>query len=415
MRRSGMRRSGRRILVRKRAKRLRGVGAKALIMAACAVLFAASFAGLSWYFRFKGVERLRSDALFAVIDLSTKRMGYMDAHGDIVIDAVYIHASEFVGEYAVVIKDVGGRLKEGMIDHAGRIVFEFRYEQLMYDARNGMVIVVEHVEDEGSPTGVVKRYGYCGVDGRVLISPQFDYAAPFAGEHAFALMAGEWHVIDRLGQSVKRLEGVSLILCDEGADDAPVPYTRKGSDYATSVSPGAWGYLDRAGETVIPELYAWAGHFEGGRAMVVMEDGGLARIIDSSGKVIQTLGDYEFARGFRDGVAVGVHATGGFGAVDKKGRAVIEPVYVSVGYGDGVLTAEVAADHFIFFNGRGGKLLEWRYPCADFGRGAIFYQKEGRIYLMDVYGRTRAEVPKGYAPFCGGWAAKVLTGSIDQP
>ena len=80
-----------------------------------------------------------------------------------------------------------------------------------------------------------------------------------------------------------------------------------------------WGYLDRAGNEVIPFKYTRASNFKDGLAIVYVDKNHMG-FIDKSGNMVIPP-KYEFARLFSEGYAA-VQKDGKWGYIDTKGRAI---------------------------------------------------------------------------------------------
>lgn len=389
------------ISLMKRAKKQKQNGRKIThpktVLLLAVLLFLGGFVIFSWMLRMQGVRLYDRDALIPVMDTASFKMGYMDMSGKMALDAVYAYAGEFQNGIAVVRQQVNAQELEGIIDRLGSIVFPFTNGSLFIGI-DGTVIASKDIAQAGAAEPKV-RYGCFDKSGKEVLPFDYDYIAPFEKGRAFVKKDGAWCIIDATGSVLKQLSGVRHIL-SEFSGDGFLPFTSLGSNLQESLESGQWGYLNTDGTVTLSERYAWATKFENGVALVekLSENGQRQTVlIDKTGRELKNLGNFMFEAGFSDGIAVG-YGDRGFGAVDHTGDWVVKPEYAHVSSRDGVISAEVSPTHFVFFNQRGGKLLEWNYPCTAFCGGHIFYTKSSKTYMMDIYGKTLCEVPKGVAP-----------------
>ncbi len=389
------------VLLMKRAKKQKQAGRKiahpkALLLLAVLV-FLAGFVLFSWMLRMRDVTPNDRDALIPVMDTATFKMGYMDMSGKMAVDVVYAYAGEFQNGIAVVRQEVNTQESEGIIDRKGKIVFPFTSGSLFVSS-DGTVIAAKDIAPEGALVPVV-RYGWFDINGKALLPFDYEFLSPFDKGRAFVQKDGAWCIIDATGGVLKQLSGIRHIL-SEFSGDGLVPFTTKGSNLQESLESDQWGYLNADGSVAINERYLFATKFENGVALAVIPSADGQRqtvLIDKAGREVKNLGTFAFEAGFLNGIAIG-YGDHGFGALDCTGEWVVKPEYTHVSCRDGVISAEVSPAHFVFFNKRGGKLLEWKYPCTAFVGGHIFYTKSGKTYMMDIYGKTICEVPKGVAP-----------------
>ncbi len=385
--------------VRSVAKQRRGghgpVKKKVRVLLAALGVLAGAFL-LGWFLRMQGVKMLDRSTLIPIMDSKTFKTGYMNAGGKMVINPVYSYAGEFENGFAVVRQEKDNQEQEGIIDKTGKTVFPFMNADLQVCA-DGTIIASKNTATSGAEP--VVRYGCYGSDGKQILPFDYEFLSPFTNGKAFAQKGGAWCIINKTGAVIKQLSGVKLVLTGFMGNGL-VPFTTKGTDFQSSFDSDHWGYLNEDGTVAIPEQFLWATGFENGRALALKlsEDGQKQTVlIDKTGKEMKNLGNYEFGDGFMDGIAVG-YGDKGFGALNSNGDWVVEAKCEHVTYRDGVITADVSPNHFLFFNKRGAKLLELKYPCTAFANGYIFYTKDGKTYMMDVYGRTVCTVPGGFEP-----------------
>lgn len=136
---------------------------------------------------------------------------------------------------------------------------------------------------------------------------------------------------------------------------------------------GPIGYVDPAGKMAIPAQFMLARDFHEGRA-AVSKDGKQWGYIDTSGTmVIQP--EFTYADDFHEGLAVAAkEGSGLWGFIDKSGRWVIAPKYVSANpFSEGLARFKVARGdrrQYGFVNAKGVEVIPAEYDWAsDFRDG----------------------------------------------
>lgn len=114
-------------------------------------------------------------------------------------------------------------------------------------------------------------YGYQDRQGRVVITPQYEWVGDFGEGRAAVSLAGLSGLIDADGNRV-----IELIYDDLSWD---------GSRYAYIDMQGQCGVLDRMGEQVVAPEYDWVGEFSNGFAVVARE--GRYGFVDSTGMLLE--------------------------------------------------------------------------------------------------------------------------------
>ncbi len=96
---------------------------------------------------------------------------------------------------------------------------------------------------------------------------------------------------------------------------------------AVASRKGTWGYVDKTGQWIIPPQFDWAGSFSEGLAAVRR---GLEYFyIDAAGKTMIP-GPFSFARRFSHGLAPVRFKDPLWGLIDRAGRTIVRPSWVSV-------------------------------------------------------------------------------------
>jgi len=94
--------------------------------------------------------------------------------------------------------------------------------------------------------------------------------------------------------------------------------------YLATKKGGKWGFLDKAGNEVIPFRYRWVSNFKDGSAVVFTGEK-KAGFIDKNGTFIIPP-SFHFAKNFSEGLAA-VEINNKWGYVNKKGKIVIPLIY----------------------------------------------------------------------------------------
>ena len=286
--------------------------------------------------RFEAAEEF-SEGL-VLVQLNGK-WGFVDAKGDLVIDARYSSAHEFSEGLARV--QVGGlHGKWGFIDHSGGMVIEAQYDELSavadaaYGFHNGLAMI--EVND---------RKGFIDKTGKIVISPQFQYAYPFI-EGLACVSAGsdKWGYIDESGKWAIPPRFDSASLFSEGL--APVTLGN------------VCGYIDRSGELKLKPgtnnnaddcAVVW-GSFDGGLSR--WKIGSKYGYINKSGEIV-VKPEFDRTFNFSDGMAF-VEKDGKYGFIDQSGRMVIEPqFYYAKDFHNGLARVDYSRDGWGYINKSG--------------------------------------------------------------
>lgn len=241
---------------------------------------------------------------------------YVDREGRLAVRTEFEYGGEFNGGRAIV-SDAENRTF--VIDRAGRVVFESAWEEIRPFA-------------EG--LAAVKRdglWGFVDEEGKVVVEPRFDSVTRFSEGLAGAEIGrtemslgglltvdrpGRRGLIDRTGAVVVPIEYHDLRPLSGGLAAFCERFTMKASsllDGRETPAEQKYGFMDRAGRVVVPDVYDGVSAFVDGRAAVRVGQGlGRSRhgCIDAVGRVVAPI-RYASAGDFRGGVAV----------VRRRGRA----------------------------------------------------------------------------------------------
>lgn len=177
-----------------------------------------------------------------------------------------------------------------------------------------------------------------------------------------------------------------------------------------------WGYIDKDGKQVVPMEYEAAVPFREEAAYVVKN--GLAGYIDKSGN---TIIDFKFRpetdkyadNGFYGGLAAVQDISGKYGYIDKSGSFVIPAKYKEADpfIGD---VAFVASENQNYANNYGSSFLinrngERLTPLWQYGHYSGEYMREGLIRALSSYGPSRNE----YIVMFNKYGAEVIPSSLN--
>lgn len=316
---------------------------------------------------------------------------------DQVGDASYNHALFVHGPEPVRIGD-----HWGYADQTGRVVIAPRFAGARaFDADGFAIIQMRDTVGSGLSLGMINRAG------QIVVEPRYEIIRPFRGAPLTGVSrGGRFGAIDRTGREVipPRFGGIGTF-----AANGLAPATVSGG-YSYG-DKGRWGYIDRTGHFVIPERFSHAGNFTGDLA-----DGGidappgLARValqprevayIDATGTVVS-----RFAPGI---VAWGVSPKGlvrfqdlsnaRYGFADSKTGMIVMPARFSQvgGFDDHGLAAAQEGERAGFIRPDG----QWAFPprftsTYDFDAlGQAQVTENGRSELIDRSGRVLATLAHG--------------------
>jgi uncharacterized protein (TIGR02145 family) len=128
-----------------------------------------------------------NDGLYAFRSNASKKWGFKNKQGEVVINEQFDALFVFIDGIAVV--KVGD--KYGVINKKGDFIINPQYEALIYDS-DGLFVVK-----------VGEKFGWINKKGEILINPQFDASIPFSGSNlAPVQMGSKWAYVDRKGQIV---------------------------------------------------------------------------------------------------------------------------------------------------------------------------------------------------------------------
>jgi bifunctional DNA-binding transcriptional regulator/antitoxin component of YhaV-PrlF toxin-antitoxin module len=226
------------------------------------------------------------------------RKGYLDAHGNKVIEARFRGGGNFREGLAWVLQQLWfpRRYKFGYIDRNGKVVIGFEYD----DARD--------FSEGFAPVRNGQKWFYIDRAGRPQFAKLLDFAYGFSeglaavkieGRYGFIDKTGAW-VVDPFYDAVERFsEGLAAVkisrqwgfIDHQGKMLIPLEYrfVREFAEGLAAVQiEGKWGFIDKTGKIVIPAQFAEAFSFQNGVARVEIETEERRRrdaYVDKTGKV----------------------------------------------------------------------------------------------------------------------------------
>lgn len=237
------------------------------------------------------------------------RYGVVDNDGGTVAPFTYYAA----GAYVLGLCDVraGEWTNAGYLDTQGRPVGEMTYRTSeSFDPVSGLGIV---------STGGTYDFGAVDTAGRLVIPCQYSHAWQ-AGEGLIGLADG-WKVAfaDNTGAL---LTGFDYVYTADPKGFREGMVFQSGLALVRDLESGLYGYIDPAGEEVIPCRYDYAWDFQDGLALV--REGEQQYYIGTDGA--RAPSGYPYHEGLRRYESVGK-----WGFADESGTVVVQPVYDAVG------------------------------------------------------------------------------------
>jgi hypothetical protein len=294
----------------------------------------------------------------------------------------------------------------GYIDGNGKVVISPRY-QWADNFSEGLARVT-----------VDGRMGFIDASGNLVIEPQYAWVGSFKEQLAVAEVEGRYGYIDEAGY-------VAIAPRFDRAD----AFT---GGLAVVVSEGKYGYVDTSGNTVIEPRFDWSGRFSEGLALTL--EGTTYGYVDRSGELVinlpppaglpQSTGegvedalDIEQWQSllsycaFSDGLAL-LEKDGKFGYIDTSGKTSIEPSFDSAKSFSEGLAAVRSGRKWGFVNTSGETVIE---PGLDqvesFSEGMAPYKNRGVWGYINTSGNISINAQYDYAAGFSAGLAPVEVGS----
>ena len=260
------------------------------------------------------------------------KIGFIDTTGALAIPCQWGTAGDFSEGLACV--SVDGLY--GYIDRTGELVIPCQWESAS-SFSEGLACVAR----EG-------RSVYIDTDGTIVIPDQWTVKNPVAGNAAESgstgpflegvAAASAWYHDDYWYGILDRTGGITLFDKESGLRwrDAANDSFSEGLAPVVNGNPNEagtkYGYVDTAGEVIIPCQWEYASKFSEGIARV--RNDGLYGFIDTAGEYVSPCQWESSTTYFTDGV-VAVRQNGLWGAIDATGELLIPCEYSSMRYGEG--------------------------------------------------------------------------------
>ncbi|MDH3493752.1 MAG: WG repeat-containing protein [Acidobacteriota bacterium] len=225
------------------------------------------------------------------------RQGIVDQHGKVqwFPNVEFLHTRYSEG---LVLAKKDGEI--GFLDKAGNFRFKIERFAEVFPFSEGMTAI---------PFGNALRY--VNKDGKVVVTKNFDSAAPFHQGIARVESCGKTGAIDTTGN-------VIVPFRDWHVSDAS-----DGLIGVKDANQNRWTYFDSSGSPVLDVRFDYVGRFSEGLAPVKASN--KWGFIDKSGLIV-VKPQYEEVHAFQEGMAAVVH-NDKIGFIDSKGEMKIKPKY----------------------------------------------------------------------------------------
>lgn len=226
--------------------------------------------------------------------------GYIDTLGQIIAPATYDFARDFVNQVGIVECDK----KWGVLDNKGKILVPCDYDGINFLENTSNEILQIFINRQ--------KYGLIDTLGQMTVSLMYDEIGAFSNNRLAVKKANKWGFVNKNGFEIIPCVYDKVRNFNEGF--ATVKYKNK------------WGLINKNGNVIFDFKYPQLGN----------ASGGLVWFGDSLGKGYKNLegntvinSDYQKAEDFSNGVAR-VKMKGQYGLIDKSGKFVCRPKYISI-------------------------------------------------------------------------------------
>lgn len=359
----------------------RGRSKKPLLWAG--LLFVVVLAGVaSWWL----TQKHAHGALHLTFDKTTRKWGYADSAGKLIVPYKYTDAAEFSSGLARV--SIGGingdpRSKNGYIDSTGQEVIPLQY-RIALDFHGRVAPVAKKlpsgmewifIDKSGKETIHFKNSGFSRPVFTGGLFRILDEGPPGGSVSRYIDTTGKVfsHTTDALYGSEETDDSVLVFVSNDkygfidNHDNVIVPASY---DYAANFNEGLarveknniWTFIDKNGKEAFPLNYEFIASFSDGLAAVCLNR--KWGYIDPTGKLVIPL-NYDYAHNFHYSLAF-VQSNGRSGAIGKSGNELIPAKYEDF---------QTFSDNFILarLNGKwglmdtsGNMVVPARYDLGDF-------------------------------------------------
>lgn len=298
------------------------------------------------------------------------KSGFIDKEGNEVIPCIYEEAKDFAGD-KVLVKKNG---KYGWINAEGKTIIPFEYESASNFIggqakvkKNGKMIYIDEKGQAKLPAtyegvGYYKeglawarkgdKWGFIDTAGKVVIPFTYKKVGNFQNGRAWVWKDDKWGHIDQTGK-------VTTPIIYDRTGDFSSQYTGD-SLFASVTFNGKYGKVGVNGNVVIPFEYIGIDHFSGGMAKVRRQGDGTRPFgfVNYAGEeVIPCM--YEKAERFKEGSPVAaVCKDGRWGLINKEGEIILPCEYFSISdKNDGTYQVWNGQERFVV-DGNGSRVKE---------------------------------------------------------
>lgn len=258
---------------------------------------------------------------------------------------------------------------------------------------------------------IAGKYGYINEKGKIIIKPQFDYAASFKEGFAKVEIDNKYGYINEKGKIVIKpqysdaydfSEGLAavklnnkMVYIDKNGKeviDQGVTSPYGFSDGLAPVKHGEMiGFMNTKGKVVIPAVYKQVSDFSEGLAAVLVDQ--KYGFIDKSGKMI-IKPQFDYAQDFKEELS-SVLINSKCGYINKEGKIVIKPVFDTADSFSEDMAAVCVADKFGYIDKKGNILIKPKYKAAqDFKEGLAWVNSEDTNGYIDKTGAVVIKLQK---------------------
>lgn len=296
------------------------------------------------------------------------RYGFRRDDGTVIAPNIYLYVGQFFNGYCKVYLEED---RCGIIDRDGRIVVPCLYESVEFPSEDRVLVYRDGL------------FGYCDLDGDLVIPLQYIQAGSFSEGYAPVLVAlDSLHTactfIDKKGKQLfpPRYQNLQPFTCG----------------HALVCTDGRWGLINHRGRVVLPIVHEKMTTLFADSLFFAGTESGMA-LYNTSMKPL-TPAVYTWNSGVSDG-RIAVQRNGKYGFLDTKGREVIPCLYDEVSIFSSQRAKVRLGDRFGIVDTNGRIVLPIEYddhsPKSSkyvFYDGLALVEKDGRYGYVDREGRT---------------------------
>jgi hypothetical protein len=320
------------------------------------------------------------------------KWGFIDNTGKVVVSPQFEELGYGWYEGLMSVKQDG---KWGFINDKGKLVIQPEYDRVGTFSE-GLCDVLD--EDEEEMFSFSSRLGFIDKTGKVVV-PFGKYASGLLSEEGFSE-----------GLSVVEVDSKYGYIDKSGNEVIPVQYSwatkfQGGVAAVKDASTDMYGIIDKKGNWITKPGYVYIGSFTNGVAPFITEKDGLNGLINSSGKVIMApkyrLGGYIYW-GYNDEGLAEVHLENKYGYIDNTGAVKIPLKYDKLGsWGEGLISASLDGT----VDGEGWlRTVTGGYGFLDkTGKAVISHTLEDASYFSDGLAAAKKDGKWGYIDKTGKW------------